>query len=172
MKIFLSLATACLLLFSLSTCNASLAQFAGDWTNVDTNTGGITTLSIGLSGDSANVHAWGKCHPTDCDWGTVPAVAFAPDVSSDLAGQAQALMAIFDAGFSETTLFITPQGNRLSLQSYTRFKDNSGRSNYASNYVFQKSSPLSVVGTIAEIQPLQKFNKMEILPIMRKIGDN
>jgi len=172
MKIFLSLATACLLLFSLSTSNASLAQFAGDWTNVDTNAGGITTLSIGLSGDSANVHAWGKCHPTDCDWGAVPAFAFAPDATSDLTGQAQALMAIFDAGFSETTIFITPQGNRLSLQSYTRFKDNSGRSNYASNDVFQKSSSLSVVGMIAEVQPLQKFNKMEILPIMRKIGDN
>ena len=52
MKIFLSLATACLLLLiSLSTCTASLAQFAGDWTNVDSNTGGITTLSIGISGD-------------------------------------------------------------------------------------------------------------------------
>ena len=94
MKIFLSLATACLLLLiSLSTCTASLSQFAGDWTNVDSNTGGITTLSIGISGGSANVHAWGKCHPTDCDWGTVPAYAFGPDVSSDLVSQAQALMA-------------------------------------------------------------------------------
>jgi len=173
MKIFPSLATAFLmLLISLSPCTASLSQFAGDWTNVDTNNGGITTLSIGISGESANVHAWGKCHPTDCDWGTIPAVAFAPDVSSDLVGQAQALMAIFDAGFSETTLFIVLQGNGLSVQSYTRFKDNSGRSNYASSDAFQKSSSISAAGMIAEVQPLQKFNKMEILPIMRKIGDN
>ena len=173
MKIFLSLATACLLLLiSLSTCTASLAQFAGDWSNVDSNTGGITTLNIGISGNSAQVHAWGKCHPTDCDWGTVSAFAFAPDVSSDLASQAQALMAIFDAGFSETTLFIKPQGNRLSVQSYTRFKDGSGRSNYASSNVFQKTSPIAVTGMIAEVKPLQKFNKLDVLPLMRTIGNN
>jgi len=171
MKIFLSLATACLmLLISLSTATASLSQFAGDWTNVDTNNGGITTLSIDISGASANVHAWGKCHPTDCDWGAVTAVAFAPDVSSDLAGQAQALMATFDAGFSETTLFINLQGKRLAVQSYTRFKDNSGRSNYASSDVFQKNSPLSAAGMIAEVQPIQEFKKLEVLPIMRKFG--
>jgi len=97
MKIILSLVTACLvLLVSLSTCTASLAQFAGDWSNVDPNTGGITKLSIAISGASANVHAWGKCHPTDCDWGSVNAFAFAPDVSSDPVSQAQAMMAIFD----------------------------------------------------------------------------
>ncbi|MFZ3148681.1 MAG: hypothetical protein WA137_06530 [Methanothrix sp.] len=173
MKIFLSLVTACLLLLiSLSTCTASLAQFAGDWSNVDTNTGGITKLSIAISGDSADVHVWGKCHPTDCDWGDVTAFAFAPDVSSDLVSQARALMAIFVTSFSETTLFIKPQGSRLSVQSYTRFTDGSGRSNYASSDVFQKNSPISAAGMIAEVQPLKKFGNLEALPIMRKIGDS
>jgi len=173
MKIILSLVTACLvLLVSLSTCTASLAQFAGDWSNVDPNTGGITKLSIAISGASANVHAWGKCHPTDCDWGSVNAFAFAPDVSSDPVSQAQAMMAIFDEGFKETTLFISPQGSRLSVQSYTRFKDNSGRSNYSFSGIFQKSYSISATGLIAEVSPLQKYNKLESLPIMRKIGDN
>lgn len=173
MKIILSMATACLLLLiSLSTCTASLAQFAGDWTNIDTNTGGITKLSIAVSGTSATVHAWGKCVPTDCDWGAVSAYPFAPDVSSDLASQAQALMAIFDAGFKETTLFIKPQGNRLSVESYTRFKDNSGRSNYGSRDQFQKISSIIATGMIAEVNPLQQFSKLEVLPLMRAIGDN
>jgi hypothetical protein len=40
MKIILSMvAASLLLLISLSTCSASLAQFAGDWNNVDPNTG-------------------------------------------------------------------------------------------------------------------------------------
>jgi len=82
-----------LLLISLSTCSASLSQFAGNWTNSDPNTGGLTKLAITVSGASASVHAWGSCHPTDCDWGTVPAYVFAPDVSSDPVSQAQALMA-------------------------------------------------------------------------------
>jgi len=167
MKVILSLATACLMmLISISTCTASLSQFAGDWTNVDSNTGGITTLGIGISGSSASVQAWGKCHPTDCDWGAVPAYSFGPDVSSDPVNQAQALMAVFDAGFSETTLFIKPQGNRLSVQSYTRFKDSSGRANYASSYVFQKSPSISATGLIAEVKPLQQFNKLQTLPLM------
>ncbi len=171
MKIFLSIvAVSLLLLISLSTCSASLAQFAGDWNNVDPNTGGITKLSIAISGASANVHAWGKCHPTDCDWGGVNANVFASDVSSDPVSQAQALMATFITAFSETTLFINPQGSRLSVQSYTRFTDNSGRSNYASSGVFQKSSSISAAGIIAEVQPLQKYSKLEILPIMGKIG--
>jgi hypothetical protein len=58
MKILLYLVTACLLLLiSLSTCTSSLAQFVGDWSNVDTNMGGINRISIAIFGDSANLHA-------------------------------------------------------------------------------------------------------------------
>ncbi len=161
MKSLLLMATACLLLLGLSSiCTASLAQFSGEWTNVDTNTGGLTKLSIAVSGSTASVHAWGKCHPTDCDWGTVNAFAFGPDVSSDIVSQAEALMAVYDAGFSTSTLFIKPQGNRLSVQLYTAFKDNSGRSNYASSYTFQKSTSIAVTGMIAEVKPLQQFAKI------------
>ena len=163
MKAFLSLA---LLFVSMTVCTASLSQFAGDWTNVDTNTGRITSLNIGISGSSASVHAWGKCHPTDCDWGTVSAYAFGPDVSSDPTSQAQALMAVFDAGFSETALFIKPQGDQLSVQSYTRFKDNSGRTNYASSYVFQKSpSTSTATGLISSVKPLKQLNRLQTIPL-------
>jgi hypothetical protein len=122
---------------------SGLSQFAGNWVNMDSNTGGMPTISIDIIGASANVHAWGRCHPTDCDWGIVQAFVFAPDVSSDMVSQAQALMATFVESFKETTLFITPQGNRLSVQLYTRFTDNSGRTNYGSIEVFKKSSSIS-----------------------------
>jgi hypothetical protein len=171
MKIILSIvAASLLLLISLSTCSASLAQFAGDWNNVDPNTGGITKLSIVVSGASANVHVWGKCHPTDCDWGGVDSFVFAPDVSSDPISQAQALMATFTTSFSVTTLFISPQVSRLSVQSYTRFTDGSGRSNYGSSDLFGKSSSISMVGAIADIQPIKKYELQEILPIRRIIA--
>ena len=172
MKTFLPLTTAFLLLLvSLSTCTASLSQFSGDWINVDSNTDGVTTLSIGISGSSANVHAWGKCHPTDCDWGKVPANSFGPAVSSDPVSQAQALVAVFDAGFSETTLFIKPQGNGLSVQSYTRFTDNSGRTNYASTDVFQRRSSVQVTGQISEVKPLQQFTALKTIPLVKAIGN-
>lgn len=157
------LAAFLLLLFSLSTCSASLSQFAGDWSNADPNTGGMTRLSISVSGASANVQAWGKCHPTDCDWGMVQAYVFAPDVSSDPVNQAQALMAVFNSGFSVTTLFIKPQGNSLSVQSYTAFQDSSARSNYASSYTFTRTATtqMSASGLLAEVAPLQKFGKLQ-----------
>jgi hypothetical protein len=48
---------------------ASLAQLDGEWVNKDPNTNGITHFVIAHHGDDIFIHAWGKCHPTDCDWG-------------------------------------------------------------------------------------------------------
>jgi hypothetical protein len=135
------------LLVLLIACSgmASIDQFGGSWTNVDPNTGGITRLDIAVEGALVKVHAWGKCHPTDCDWGTVQAQPFAASASSDIAS-ADTLIAVFDSGFSETTLVIKPAGNRLNVNSYDRFKDNSGRSNYMAGYAFQKASYAGGVG--------------------------
>ncbi|MDQ1260978.1 MAG: hypothetical protein QG575_159 [Euryarchaeota archaeon] len=134
------LAAVLLLLLTATGGLASMAQFAGSWTNVDANTRGITNLDIAMMGTDAQVHAWGKCHPTDCDWGTVQAQAFAPDVSSDVLSGADTLIAVFTTSFSQTTLVIKPAGNRLKVDSYDRFMDNSGRSNYLASYTLQRAS--------------------------------
>ncbi len=133
------LAAVLLLLLTATGGLASMAQFAGSWTNVDTNTRGITNLDIAVMGSNANVHAWGKCHPNDCDWGTVQASPFASGVSSNILTGADTLIAVFGTDFSETTLVIMPAGNRLKVDSYVRFKDNSGRSNYLASYTLQKA---------------------------------
>jgi hypothetical protein len=162
MRIISSLmATFLLALFVALSGSASLDQFAGRWTNVDPNTGGITTLEIAVTGTSVNVHAWGKCHPSDCDWGSVPSFAFAPDVSSDLSSQATALMAVYDAGFSDTTVFIKPSGNQLSVQSFTHFKDNSGRSNYESMYSFSRSDNTKKL----LLSNMSMLNRVKLLPL-------
>ncbi len=134
------LAAVLLLLLTATGALASMAQFAGSWTNVDSNTRGITNLDISVMGTNAKVQAWGKCHPTDCDWGTVQAQVFAPSVSSDVLSGADTLIAVFVTSFSQTTLVIKPAGNRLKVDSYDRFTDNSGRSNYLASYTFQKAS--------------------------------
>ncbi len=51
-------------------CNS----FAGAWRNVDPNTKGITKIIAETSG-AASIHAFGKCSPTDCDWGNAVAIA-------------------------------------------------------------------------------------------------
>jgi hypothetical protein len=136
MSKIISCLAICFIFLSLN-ASASLSQFEGTWTNIDPNTRGIPMLDISVSGSSASVHSWGACSPTPCDWGTVNADAFAPDVSSDISSSAEALVAVFDAGFSVTTMVITPSGDMLNVDSYTRFTDSSGRSNYANHYTFQ-----------------------------------
>jgi hypothetical protein len=65
---------------------------AGEWKNIDPNTRGITRLDVRVNcgdtricrvdsngnvtctepGPPYTIRIWGKCSPTDCDWGTVP----------------------------------------------------------------------------------------------------
>jgi hypothetical protein len=150
-KIILYLAI-CLIFLSLN-ASASLSQFAGTWTNIDANTRGIPTLDISVSGSSATVHSWGACTPTPCDWGTVDAYAFAPDVSSDISSNAQALMAVFDSGFSVTTMIITPSGQRLKVDTYTHFADSSGRSDYVSHYTFKRGGATGGLTAPVQVSP-------------------
>lgn len=49
---------------------ARYSQYNGNWGNDDPNTAGITRLQITNSGPTISVHAFHKCSPADCDWGT------------------------------------------------------------------------------------------------------
>ncbi|MBI4786723.1 MAG: hypothetical protein HY782_06735 [Chloroflexi bacterium] len=49
---------------------ARFSQYNGNWFNDDANTNGITRLQITNSNATISVHGFGKCTPTDCDWGT------------------------------------------------------------------------------------------------------
>lgn len=44
-------------------------QIRGVWKNADPDTRGVTKLVILRKDGKTFVHAWGKCHPQDCDWG-------------------------------------------------------------------------------------------------------
>ena len=60
---------------AVSTRNARSAvadPFEGSWVNVDKNTRGVTKAEIRAVGGHLVVQLWGRCHPTDCDWGMVP----------------------------------------------------------------------------------------------------
>lgn len=130
---------------------AQLDRFTGYWKNVDPETSGVTALDIDVTGNAVSVQAWGKCHPTDCDWGKAsPTYAYAPGVSSDLATEAVAVNAVWSTGWSETLMTIRPvEEDRLQADVYTRFTDGSGRTSYAQSYIFE-------VGV--------KYNCLEALP--------
>ncbi|MBN1929270.1 MAG: hypothetical protein JW764_06990 [Chlorobiaceae bacterium] len=143
-KPLLSAALAIVFLLSYSIGFAALNQFTGNWKNTDPNTRGLTTLVISGSANALKMHAWGKCHPQDCDWGEVDAYAYAPNVSAPIDPSAQAVSAVYTTGFSQTLVIVTPAGkNAIRAQVYTRFTDNSNRSNYKATYAFRRQASLA-----------------------------
>jgi hypothetical protein len=138
-RTFLSAALAIMFLLSYSISFATLSQFTGNWKNTDPNTRGITTLVIDGNANNLKMRAWGKCHPQDCDWGEVNAYAYAPNVSAPIDPTAQAVSAVFTTGFSQTLVIVKPAGpNMIRAEMYTRFTDNSNRSNYTAAYTFKR----------------------------------
>ena len=121
--------------------SATLAQLIGNWHKVNANTRNIMRIEITNVGPAIKVHAWGACHPTPCDRGTVNAAPFAPNVSAKLPANAEYLEAVFHTNFSVTTLVIGPSpgpGGHLRSIALTRFTDTSGRSAYADTEAFAK----------------------------------
>jgi len=112
-----------------------VTSFSGRWRNIDSHTRGITTVEIDVSGNQASVHAWGACHPTDCDWGRVQASLYAPGVSSR---EVRSLGAVYTTSFSQTTLTLRlVAADSLEVESATHFTDQSGRSDYSAAYAFR-----------------------------------
>lgn len=116
-----------------------LKYLSGTWKNTDAGTRGITTVSIRTEGSLAWVHVWGKCLPSDCDLGEVPALAFGPDVSADVARNAQVVAAHFIFPFVETTVTLRPSGvDLLEVELLDHFTDSSGRSNSSLSCTFRR----------------------------------
>jgi hypothetical protein len=148
-KITLNFTFALLAMCMVSTAHASLKQFVGQWKNNNANTRGITKIHISNAGRNGivNVRAWGQCHPTDCDWGSVKGYAYGPNVSSNIINSAKAVSAIFNQGFSQTLMIMHPKGrNRLRVEVFTRFTDNSQRNAYQGVYTFVRSRGIPPVG--------------------------
>jgi hypothetical protein len=119
-----------LLLFSLSLNALSLNHFIGSWKNTNTRTRGITKVVISKPRGVLKVQVFGSCTPKDCDWGTEKAFAYSSSVSSSVSRNTQAITVNYSKGFSETFLILKLRNHRLSVESFTRFKDRSKRSNY------------------------------------------
>ena len=48
----------------------AIADWTGTWVNGGATVTNITKIIIGSSGGQLTLHPYGKCSPTDCDWGT------------------------------------------------------------------------------------------------------
>lgn len=102
----------------------TIADFTGEWVNENPE-GGITRAVIQQRLNKLAVHMWGKCHPADCDWGTVDtATASAKDGSIQI---------VWNSSFSARRQELRIRDDRsLGVFTKTEFTDKSGRPSYES----------------------------------------
>lgn len=137
-SIVLSVAMS-ILTFFIPVSPAHINQFAGKWVNDDPNTRGLTSLQIDVRGGRARIHAWGKCHATDCTWGYAAGTVHAASVEANPVENAEAITTLYITSFSQTILVIRPlEGNRIRVEVFTKFTDESGRADYTSTETFRR----------------------------------
>ena len=116
---------------------AASSDFVGTWTNTDSSTRGITRIVVTPNGDGTlNMQVFGKCSPSDCDWGKVAAVAYSSGVQDN---NQTVVSAVYPKGFSNTIVVLhkNPFG-MVEAMSLTQFLDKSNRQNYGSMDLFRR----------------------------------
>jgi hypothetical protein len=111
------------------------AALVGTWNACDAATRSLVRVVIGGSGSAITVHAFGACTPTPCDWGQVPGIAYAANVSSSAA---VAFTAHYKFSFKQTIVTGVLDNGSLIVETFNHFTDNSGRSDYYTKGYFCK----------------------------------
>jgi TonB family protein len=125
-----------LLLLSFATTAIAADSIDGSWINMDSGTGGVTRVLVRSEGQQLFTHAWGACHPHDCDWGEV-----------QCAPHGAGCNATWDHGFATTAMQLVPlEGGRLEVKYKYKFEfhDNSGRRNFGMEEFFARGEPQQV----------------------------
>lgn len=87
-------------------------NITGTWKNVDVNTGSVTRVVV--TNNSTKVQCFGKCSPSDCDWGTV-----------NLTPNGTKYKAVFDSNVATRNLdFELLSNGQLKVNMKSVFKDN------------------------------------------------
>ena len=95
------------------------AQLAltGTW-HASQNARSLAQLKIYKVGNKIKVHAWGVCHPTNCDWGTRNAQFI----------NNRKIIVRFNQGFVTRRIVITKTApNKIKVYTLSHYTDNSGR---------------------------------------------
>jgi hypothetical protein len=129
-------------LIQSSACHAQCAtpKEEGSWANVNPQTSSITLVQVRFvcqdqilngkpypPGPPYYIHIYGKCHPTDCDWGEVGATR-----------PSTAITATYNQGFAKRLVYVRmspARPDQLWVQTRTTFSD-PRRASYTSNDYF------------------------------------
>jgi hypothetical protein len=118
---------------------SNMTYFVGSWQNLKRDNDGILKIQIRIAESTMYVRAWGRCRPTDCDWGEVQAVGFGSNVGSDPGRGARVVTAQFKNNIRQVALTIHPAPNdHLRVEVATNFVDQSGRAPLARIFLFDR----------------------------------
>jgi hypothetical protein len=116
--------------FSTSADDKTVSPYVGEWCNKDFATGGVTRVHIRQEGAKLIAHVWGRCHPTECDWG---------DTTATIEENGKVLSLTWTKDFkTETQKLKLLADDSLELVGHSHFTDSSGRPDYDSKYTFAK----------------------------------
>ena len=116
--------------------HAQTSAIEGEWLNRDSNTRGLTRLVISRSEKGWNIGAWGKCHPKDCVWGSAVLVPLGNSVEDHSSDQG---FAVWNTSFATRYMTLTFEDGKLAAEMITIFRDRSGRANFRSVDMFQRT---------------------------------
>ncbi|MEP7008881.1 MAG: hypothetical protein ABJC13_01015 [Acidobacteriota bacterium] len=94
---------------------ATAAPLIGTWQACHKATRGIVRVEITETGGVLNVHVFGACVPTPCDWGAVKGLAYATSVAG---GPAIAFTAIYNFPFKDTIVTGLLDAGSLRVENY------------------------------------------------------
>ena len=108
------------------------AGLAGEWTAEDADTRSLTRVVVREEGEDTFVHVWGRCHPTDCDWGEATADA-------ELDRPKPRLSATYEPGFATEALSLRlVRPGLIAYRVETDFTDGSGCGHQVSEGLLQR----------------------------------
>ena len=104
----------------------------GHWTNIGSGTVGLVKIDI----HGTEIHLFGDCQPTPCDWGVEEARGYASSVRSS---EITALYFHRVTNFNEVEIAISlERDGLLRVQTFTHFTDSSRRADYSMVDFFER----------------------------------
>lgn len=111
-----------------------LSPMLGTWVNTSPETDHIVQFVATERESAFVVRTYGAGEPDPIDWGEVAAVPCAIEATEEIAG----FSATYDFGTVETLLAAYGAKGVLVIQTYTKFKDGSGRPDYFTREFFHQ----------------------------------
>jgi hypothetical protein len=102
-------------------------DLAGEWVTMNPQTRGITRIVVSRGESGWVAQTFGRCHPSDCDWGPVPLYPLGASVEDH---SFESGFAVWDAGFATKFVTMTKTEEDLTVETVTIFKDCSRRANF------------------------------------------